>query len=143
MTERDQPEAGTPSADPTLRVARPPIPGRAVRADVAAGHLATPPVREDEPTVALSASSARPPHRTIEFGTPAAVNVTVGPRRRPRRRWRTWPWIAGLAVVLVVLGVVLLVLMLRGATVDGAADLIGNGPQPVVQGWATGVTSSR
>ncbi|MGY1804806.1 hypothetical protein ACI78T_16105, partial [Blastococcus sp. SYSU D00922] len=65
----------------------------------------------------------RPPHRTLEFGTPPSVNVTVGPRARARRR--TWPWIAGLALVLLVLGVVLLVMMLRGATIDGTADLLG------------------
>ncbi|HET6392881.1 MAG TPA: hypothetical protein VFG13_08710 [Blastococcus sp.] len=128
MTEPD-PAArgeGAPPADPTLRVARPPVPGRAVRADVAAGHLATPPFRHDEPTVAIS-SAARPSHRTQEFGTPAAVNVSVGPRPRTRRRYRTWPWIAGLALVLLVLGLVLLVMMLRGATIDGTADLVGAG----------------
>jgi len=118
---------GAPQADPTLRVARPPVPGRAVRADVAAGHLATPPFRHDEPTDAFDTSSARPSHRTQEFGTPPAVNVSVGPRQRARRRHRTWPWIAGLALVLLVLGLVLLVMMLRGAGIDGTADLIGAG----------------
>jgi hypothetical protein len=128
MTEPrpDEPGTGAPPADPTLRVARPPIPGRAVRADVAAGHLAIPPVRHDDPTVTLH-TTPRPPHRTLEFGTPAAVNVTVGARERPRRRHRTWPWILGLSLVLLVLGVVLLVMMLRGATMDGTADLVGEG----------------
>ncbi len=121
----DESSVGAPPADPTLRVARPPVPGRAVRADVAAGHLPTPPVRPDEPTVTLHTSGARPPHRTLEFGTPVAVNVTVAPRPRPRRRFRTWPWIAALVLVLVALGVLLLVMMLRGATIDGAADLVG------------------
>jgi hypothetical protein len=143
MTEPEPaaPREAAPPVDPTLRVARPPVPGRAVRADVAARHLATPPVHHDEPTVALDPSAGRPPHRTQEFGTPAAVNVSVGPR--PRRRYRSWPWIVGLALVLLVLGLVLLVMMLRGATIDGTADLVGVGTQPAVQGWAIGVTSSR
>jgi hypothetical protein len=127
----NQPQPERPAADPTLRVARPPTPGRAVRADVAAGKLATPPVRHDEPTVTLDVAAPKPPHRTLEFGTPPAVNVTVGPRPRPRRR--TWPWIAGLVAVLLVLGVVLLVMMLRGATIDGTTDLVGEaGPGAVV-----------
>jgi hypothetical protein len=143
MTEPEPaaPREGAPPVDTTLRVARPPVPGRAVRADVAAGHRATPPVHHDEPTVALDPSAGRPPHRTQEFGTPAAVNVSVGPR--PRRRHRSWPWIVGLALVLLVLGLVLLVMMLRGATIDGTADLIGGGTQPADHGWAIGVTSSR
>jgi hypothetical protein len=122
-----EPWAGAPPAEPTLRVARPPIPGRAVRADVAAGNLATPPVRHDDPTVTLSTSAARPPHRTLEFGTPVAVNVTVAARERTRRRFRSRTWILGLSLVLLVLGVVLLIMMLRGATIDGTADLIGAG----------------
>jgi hypothetical protein len=127
MTEPEPAAPWAPSADPTLRVSRPPVPGRAVRADVAAGTLATPPIRHDEPTVALDRSAGRPPHRTLEFGTPAAVNVTVTPRQRTRRRFRSWPWILGLSLVLLALGVVLLVMMLRGATIDGTADLIGAG----------------
>ena len=58
------------TADPTLRVARPPVPGRAVRAEVAAGTLATPPFQHDDPTVTLASRGANP-HRTLEFGTPA------------------------------------------------------------------------
>jgi hypothetical protein len=129
MTEPNpaEPRAGALPADPTLRVARPPVPGRAVRADVAAGNLATPPVRHDEPTVTLDTAAGRPPHRTLEFGTPVAVNVTVAPRQRTRRRFRSWPWILGLALVLLVLGVVLLVMMQRGATIDGTTDLVGAG----------------
>ena len=125
--EPDDRATGTAQADPTLRVARPPIPGRAARADVASGRLPTPPVHHDEPTVTLG-TAARPPHRTLEFGTPATVNVTVTARQRPRRRFRTWPWIVGLSLVLLVLGLVLLVMMLRGATIDGTADLVGLGP---------------
>ena len=129
MTEPDRaaPGEGAPQADPTLRVARPPVPGRAVRADVAAGHRATPPVHHEDPTVTLDPSAGRPPHRTLEFGTPAAVNVSVGARQRTRRTFRTWPWIVGLVLVLLVLGLVLLVLMLRGATIDGTTDLVGAG----------------
>ena len=112
MTDADP----RPAADPTMRVARPPVPGRAVRADLAAGHLTTPPVRGDDPTVALDHQARRPPHRTLEFGTPAPVTVTVGPRPRPRRRFRTWPWIAAVIVALLVLGAVLLVMMMRGAS---------------------------
>lgn len=123
------PQPGRPAADPTLRVARPPTPGRAVRADVAAGKLTAPPVRDEDPTVTIE-QARKPSHRTLEFGTPPAVNVTVGPRPRPRRR--TWPWIAGLALVLLVLGVVLVVMMLRGATIDGTADLVGQAGTDVV-----------
>lgn len=113
------------TADPTMRVARPPIPGRAVRAEMAAGNVATPPIRHDEPTVAL-AHVSKDPRRTLEFGTPAAVKVTVGPRRKPRRRYRTSPWIVAVVLALIVLGSVLVVMMLRGATVDGNTDLIGS-----------------
>jgi len=79
------------------------------------------------------------PHRTLEFGTPAPVRVTVGPRRKPRRRFRTWPWIAAVVLALVVLGVVLLVMMLRGATIDGGTDLVGAGPHaaPAAVGSST------
>jgi hypothetical protein len=136
----DEPRAGALPADPTLRVARPPVPGRAVRADVAAGHLATPPVRHDEPTVTLDTAAARPRHRTLEFGTPVAVNVTVAPRQRTRRRFRSWPWILGLALVLLVLGIVLLVMMLRGETIDGTADLVGAGVRSGAGPVASGVT---
>lgn len=143
MTEPRPDDAGTAapptSADPTMRVARPPVPGRAVRADVAAGDLATPPVRPDEPTVTLDAQAPRPPQRTLEFGMPAAVRVTVGPR--PRRRHRTWPWIAAVVLALLVLGAVLLVMMLRGATIDGDTDLVGAGlhrASGIITGAATG-----
>jgi hypothetical protein len=115
------------SADPTLRVPRPPSPGRAVRAEVAAGHLATPPIRADEPTVTLTGRAPKTPHRTLEFGIPSPVRVTVGPHPKRRRRYRTWPWIAGLVLALLVLGAVLLVMMLRGGTIDGNADLLGSG----------------
>ena len=121
--EREVPRA---TADPTLRVARPPIPGRAVRAEVAAGNLATPPVHHDEPTVTL-AHASKDPRRTLEFGTPAPVKVTVGPRQKPRRRYRTWPWIVAVVLALIILGSVLLVMLLRGETIDGDTDLIGSG----------------
>ena len=118
-------------ADPTLRVERPPIPGRAVRAEMAAGNIATPPIRPDDPTVTL-AHGRKDPRRTLEFGTPAPVKVTVGPRQKPRRRHRTTPWIVAVVLALIVLGSVLLVMMLRGATIDGDTDLIGSGAVPIL-----------
>jgi hypothetical protein len=121
-----------PPAEPTLRVARPPLPGRAVRADLAAGHLATPPVHHDEPTVTLDSAPPVTPQRTLEFGTPEPVRVTVGPRARPRRRYRTWPWVLAVVVALLVLGAVLVVMVLNGATVDPDVDLVGSG-QPAPQ----------
>jgi hypothetical protein len=121
-----EPEAPPASADPTLRVARPPVPGRAVRAEVAAGSRARPPIQHDDPTVTLDGQASNAPHRTLEFGTPSPVRVTVGARPRRRRRYRTWPWIAAVVLALLVLGAVLLVMMLRGVTVDGDPDLIGS-----------------
>jgi len=131
-------EAPATSADPTVKVTRPPVPGRAVRAEVAAGDLATPPIREDQPTVTITGQSAKPPHRTLEFGMPPAVNVTVGPRPKVRRRHRTWPWIVAVVVGLVVLGVVLLVMMLRGATIPSDAGFGGSAPLPApgTIGWS-------
>ena len=114
------------TAHPTLRVARPPNPGRAVRAEMAAGSLATPPIHRDEPTVTL-AHVSKDPRRTLEFGTPARVKVTVGPRQKPRRRYRMWPWILAVVLALIVLGSVLLVMLLRGETIDGNTELIGSG----------------
>ncbi len=111
------------AADPTLKVARPPVPGRAVRADVAAGNLARPPFRPDEATVTLDGSGGRDPRRTLEFGTPVPVKVTVGPR--PRRRRRTTPWIVAVVLALIVMGIVLMVMLLRGETIDADTDLIG------------------
>ena len=124
-------EVPRPTADPTLKVARPPTPGRAVRADVAAGRRATPPIRHDEPTVTLP-HVKRDPRRTLEFGTPAPVKVTVGPRQKPRRRYRTWPWIAAVVLALIVLGTVLLVMLMRGETIDADTKLIGSGPNPTL-----------
>jgi hypothetical protein len=112
------------SADPTLRVAQPPTPGRAVRAEMAAGDHATPPIHHDEPTVTLQ-HARRDPRRTLEFGTPAPIKVTVGPRQKPRRRFRTWPWIAAVVVALIVLGTWLLIMLMRGETIDGDTELIG------------------
>ena len=101
------------------------MPGRAARAEVAAGHRATPPIRHDEPTVALTPQAGTDPRRTLQFGAPAPVKVTVSARPRPRRRYRTWPWIVAVVLALIVLGTVLLVMMGRGATIDGDTDLIG------------------
>ena len=137
MSQPQQDDAGQevprPTADPTLKVARPPTPGRAVRAEVAAGRRATPPIRHDEPTVSITPPVRTDPRRTLEFGAPAPVRVTVGPRRKPRRRHRTWPWIGAVVLALIVLGTVLLVMMWRGATIDGDTDLIGLGA-PLLRG---------
>ena len=113
--------------DPTLRVDRPPTPGRAARAEVAAGDRPTPPFRPDEPTVMITGAQAKVRQRTLEFGAPAPVKVTVGPRVKPRKRHRTWPWIAAVVVALIALGITLLVMLTRGATIDGETDLIGLG----------------
>ena len=131
MSQPQQDDAGRdaprPGAHPTLKVARPPIPGRAVRADVVAGRRPTPPIHHDEPTVTIASQVRSDPRRTLEFGTPAPVKVTVGPRQRPRRRYRTWPWIVAVVLALIVLGTVLLVMMWRGETIDGDTDVIGAG----------------
>ena len=121
-------QAPRPTADPTLKVARPPTPGRAVRAEVAEGRRATPPVQHDDPTVTLRPPPRTDPRKTLEFGTPTPVKVTVTPRQKPRRRLRTWPWIVAVVVALIVLGAVLLVMLMRGETIDGDTDLIGSGP---------------
>jgi hypothetical protein len=130
MSEPQHPdgERQAPRADPTLRVARPPVPGRAARAEIAAGHRPTPPIRHDEPTVALTPPAGNDPRRTLEFGAPSSVKVTVSARPRRKRRYRTWPWIVAVVLALVVLGAVLLVLMWRGATIDGDTDLVGSAP---------------
>jgi hypothetical protein len=130
--EPDEPaqEARPASPEPTVRGARPPVPGRAARAEVAVGDRATPPVHPDDPTVTVAGPRPAGPHRTLAFGTPTPVRVTVGPRRKPRRRLRSWPWIAAVVLALLVLGVVLLVMMLRGATIDGGTDLVGAGLPP-------------
>jgi hypothetical protein len=136
MSKPQQDDAGRkvppPTANPTLRVARPPIPGRAVRAEVAAGDRTTPPIRDVEPTVTFSSQTPADPRRTLQFGSPTPVKVTVGPRRKPRRRHRTWPWILAVVLALIVLGAVLLVMMWRGATIDGDTELIGSGAQPTL-----------
>ena len=129
--EPDEPgqEARPASSDPTVRAARPPVPGRAARGDVAAGDRATPSIPSDDPTVTVAGRGPAGPHRTLEFGRPTPVRVTVGPRRKPRRGFRTWPWIAAVVLALLVLGAVLLVMMLRGATIGGGPGL-GTGPPP-------------
>jgi hypothetical protein len=126
------PEAADPgsrspglSAEPTVRVGRPPVPGRPrpPSPETAAADPRRTPL--DEPTVTLPDGAPQPAHRTIRFGTPAPVKVTVGPRVRPRRRYRTRPWITAVVFLLLVLGAVLLVMLWRGATIDGDVDLIG------------------
>jgi hypothetical protein len=130
MTTPDPPDPGSPPlpppADPTVRVARPPVPGRATQAEVAAADSSTPRVHpHDEPTAGLPGRVPRVRQQTLAFGTPAPVKVTVGPRPRRRRRFRTWPWIAAVVLALLVLGTVLLVMLLQGATIDGGLDVVG------------------
>jgi hypothetical protein len=87
--------------------------------------------------VTLEAPVRTDPRKTLEFGTPTPVKVTVGPRRKPRRRYRTWPWIVAVVLALIVLGAMLLVMLLRGETIDGDTDLIGSGRHPVSSSlWA-------
>jgi hypothetical protein len=121
-----RPEATVVPLEPTLRVDRPPAPGRAARAEVADGSRPTPPIRHDEPTVTIAGLQAKPLQRTLEFGAPAPVKVTVGPRVKPRRRFRTWPWIVAVIVTLLLLGAVLLAMLLNGETIDGDTDLVGS-----------------
>ena len=125
-----------PPADPTLRVERPPVPGRAARAEMADGSRATPPIRTDDPTVtvAVPGKLSKGRQRTLEFGAPPSVKVTVGPRPRARRRHRTWPWILAVVLALVVVGTTLLVMLLRGQTLDSGADVPGAALPAVVLG---------
>ncbi|MFW3169366.1 hypothetical protein [Geodermatophilus sp. CPCC 206100] len=127
---RDDVERPT-SDDPTVQVQPPPVPGRAVRAQLAAGERTTPPVRPDEPTVTLDAPAPATPHRTLAFDGPAPAEGPVASDRGSRRRWRTWPWIAAFVLVLVILGAILLVMLWQGATIDGNVDLVG---------WSGGTT---
>lgn len=122
------PEPPRLPAEPTVRVARPPVPAPTKRPDVAAAGgspLSAGP--EEDPTVGLPGHAPRYRQRTIEFGTPPPVKVTVGPRPRRRRRYRTWPYIAAVVLALLALGITLLVMLLRGATIDAGTDLIGSG----------------
>jgi hypothetical protein len=101
---------------------------------MADGSRATPPIRTDDPTVtvAVPAERSNGRQRTLQFGVPPSVKVTVGPRPRARRRHRTWPWIVAVALALVVVGATLLVMLLRGETLDSGTDVTGAGPPAVV-----------
>ncbi len=123
MSEPRRDDATPPTAEPTMRVEPPPVPGRAVREQLARGELTTPPVRPDEPTVHLDRPAPRDPDRTLELDSTLRAGVAVGPR--PGRPRRTWPWIVAVVVALLVLGAVLLVMLWQGATIDGDVDLIG------------------
>ena len=124
MSEPGRDEATPPtSAEPTMEVGPPPVPGRAVRDQLARGELATPPIRPDEPTVTLHGPTPGDPDRTLELDSTLRAGVAVGPR--PGRPRRAWPWIVAVVVALLVLGAVLLVMLWRGATIDGDVDLIG------------------
>ena len=124
MSEPRRDDATPPAAEPTMRVEPPPVPGRAVREQLARGELATPPVRPDEQTVHLDGPAPRDPDRTLELDGTVRAGVVVGPKPRPRRRRRTWPWILAVALLLLVLGAVLLVMLWRGATIDGDVQLL-------------------
>jgi hypothetical protein len=124
MSEPRRDDATPPAAEPTMRVEPPPVPGRAVRAQLARGELATPPVRPDEQTVHLDSPAPRDPDRTLELDGTLRAGVVVGPKPRPRRRRRTWPWILAVAVLLLVVGAVLLVMLSRGATLEGDVQFL-------------------
>jgi hypothetical protein len=87
--------------------------------------------------VSIPGAQSKPLQRTLEFGTPTPVKVTVGPRVKARRRYRTWPWIVAVVLALIVLGVTLLVMLLRGQTIDAGTDVVGAGGA-----GARGATSS-
>ena len=124
MSEPRRDDATPPtSADPTMRVEPPPVPGRAVREQLARGELATPPIRPDEATVHLDGPAPTDPQRTLELDGTLRSGVAVGPR--PRRQRRTWPWILAVVLALVVLGAVLLVMLSRGATIEGDVQFLG------------------
>jgi hypothetical protein len=124
MSEPRRDDATPPtSADPTRPVQPPPLPGRAVREQLARGELATPPIRPDEATVHLDGPVPGDPERTLELDGTLRTGVAVGPQ--PRRRRRTWPWILAVVLALVVLGAVLLVMLWRGATIGGDVQFLG------------------
>jgi hypothetical protein len=124
MSEPRRDDATPPTAEPTMRVEPPPVPGRAVREQLARGELATPPVRPDEQTVQLDGPAPRAPDRTLELDGTLRAGVVVGPKPKQRRRRRTWPWILAVAVLLLVLGAVLLVMLWRGATIEGDVQFL-------------------
>jgi hypothetical protein len=146
MTDRPRDDRRHPRsegvADPTRDIRLPPLPDRPLPVvprewavagrptDVADDDISPVPADQDGPTVTLAGPAPASPHRTLRFGAPRPVRVTVGPRPRPSRRYRTWPWIAAVVLALLVLGVVLLVLMLRGATIDADTDLVGSERHP-------------
>jgi hypothetical protein len=124
MNEPGRDDATPPTtADPTRPVQPPPLPGRAVREQLARGELATPPIRPDEATVHIDGPARTDPQRTLELDGTLRTGVAVG--ARPRRRRRTWPWILAVVLALVVLGAVLLVMLWRGATIEGDVQFLG------------------
>ena len=66
------------SAEPTRPVPAPPLPGRAVREQLARGELTTPPVRPDEQTVHLDGPAPSDPDRTLELDGTVRAGVVVG-----------------------------------------------------------------
>ena len=108
-----RPGGPEPAASPTVRLERPSPP---------AADPATPPPRPNHPDDSSTVSLPRPApesrHRTFEFGVPEPVKVTVSARPRRQRRFSTWPWIAAVVLVLLVLAGVLVGMLLSGSTLD-------------------------
>ena len=137
MSQPERDAAPPTSAEPTMEVGPPPVPGRAVREQLARGELPTPPVRQDEPTVHLDRPAPKGPDRTQELDGAPLAGVAVG--LRPRRRRRTWPWILAVVLALVVLGAVLVVMLWRGATIDADTHLFaGLRVTDGLVGWSGG-----
>ena len=116
MTAPDPADSAPPRlpTEPTIRVARPPVPGTTKPVEPATDSPATSIQPGDDPTITLPDRTPAVRAPTLKFGRPAPVKVTV--TARPRRPHRTWPWIVAVAVGLVVVGVILLVMLFHGAT---------------------------
>jgi hypothetical protein len=118
MTAPEPADPGAPRlpTEPTIKVARPPVPGTTKPDEPPAERPAAGGHPGDEPTITLPDRAAAVRAPTLRFGRPAPVKVTV--TARPRRPHRTWPWILAVAIALAVLGVVLLVMLIHGATLS-------------------------
>ncbi len=137
MSQPERDAAPPTSAEPTMKVGPPPVPGRAVRAQLARGEITTPPVRPDEPTVHLDRPAPTEPERTLELDGAPLTGDTAGPSARRRRR--TWPWILAVVIALVVLGAILVVMLWRGATIDPDTYLfVGSRATGDLVGWSGG-----
>ena len=125
--DRDSDEPVGGGAEPTRDIRLPSLPDRPPSILPPQWASAQPPTAQarpvptspaDQPTDKLVSPGGRPPARTIAFVSPETATgrraSTVGPTRRPPRRW---PWVVlTLVPILVILGAGLtLVLLLRGA----------------------------